>query len=134
MSQRPDIDVVCFNLIRSRSSARPLSIYYPDNGGFAACCHRSQHAMGTNYTHGAMMRLRASIFACCEAGKFCPSLDGALLDWPAALRPEGAGLSERPAMSWLVDRNVRDGPQTRRFEGSGDGLFGGRDGLPCLCS
>ena len=38
-----------------------------------------------------------------------------LLDWPAALRPEGAGLSERPAMAWVVDRNVSDGPQTRRL-------------------
>ena len=79
MSQRPDIDVACFNLIRSRSKARPLSVYYPDNSGFAACCHRSQHAMGTNYTTG---RCDMSVDLCLlRGGKFCPSLDGALLAW-----------------------------------------------------
>ena len=94
MSQQPDISIAWFNLIRSRSSARPLSVYYHDNGGFAACCHRSQHAMRTNYTHGGDATCERRSLPAARKENSAHHLMVPLLDWPAALRPEGAGLSE----------------------------------------
>ena len=93
MSQQPDIGVV--RLILSDQDRKPD----PCRSTTPTMVASPLAVIGPNMqwertTLTGAMRLAASIFACCEEGKFCPSLDGALLDWPAALRPEGAGLSE----------------------------------------